>query len=88
MGEVFGIKIIDSKILDELTASAKASPRLRMNLNFHQSLDEKSHQFLNAHEPRIVEPVPRSPTMDEVFVKHVQDGHKWLRVNDSWLVIN
>ena len=38
--------VIDNEILDSLTAQAKASPRLRMNLNFHQSLDEKCHRFL------------------------------------------
>ena len=34
--------IIDSQLLDSLSAQAKASPRLRMNYNFHQSLDEKA----------------------------------------------
>ena len=33
--------IIDSQLFDSLTAQAKESPRLRMNYNFHQSLDEK-----------------------------------------------
>ena len=60
--------VIDSKILDELTASAKASPRLRMNLNFHQSLEEKCHRFLNALEPCTVVPVHHHPTKDETFI--------------------
>ena len=30
--------VVDGKLLDELTAQAKASPRLRMNFDFHQSL--------------------------------------------------
>ena len=38
--------IIDGLLLDKVTAQAKASPRLRMNYNFHQSLDEKCHRFL------------------------------------------
>ena len=38
--------VIDKKLLDKVTAQAKASPRLRMNYNFHQSLDEKCHRFL------------------------------------------
>ena len=53
------IMVIDNKILDSLTAQAKASPRLRMNLNFHQSLDEKCHRFLNAVEPGANIPVHR-----------------------------
>ena len=53
--------IIDNEILDNLSAQAKASPRLRMNLNFHQSLDEKCHRFLNAVEPGANIPVHRHP---------------------------
>ena len=32
--------IIDTQLLDQVSAEAKASPRLRMNYNFHQSLDD------------------------------------------------
>lgn len=60
--------IIDEHLLDELTAQAKASPRLRMNLNFHQSLEDKCHRFLNAMEPGTVVPIHRHPTKDESFV--------------------
>ena len=44
------MKIIDEKLLNEVTAQAKESPRLRMNYNFHQSLEDKCHRFLNAVE--------------------------------------
>lgn len=60
--------VIDNKTLDNLTAQAKASPRLRMNLNFHQSLDEKCHRFLNAVEPGANIPVHRHPEKEETFV--------------------
>ena len=60
--------VIDKKILDELTASAKASPRLRMNLNFHQSLEDKCHRMLNAVEPGSDIPIHRHPDKDESFV--------------------
>ena len=60
--------VIDKKILDELTASAKASPRLRMNYNFHQSLDDKCHRMLNAVEPGSDIPIHRHPDKDESFV--------------------
>ncbi len=60
--------IIDNKILDSLTAQAKALPRLRMNLNFHQSLDEKCHRFLNAVEPGANIPIHRHPEKEESFV--------------------
>lgn len=42
--------VIDIELLDKVSGQAKASPRLRMNFNFHQSLDEKCHRFLNAVE--------------------------------------
>lgn len=60
--------VIDKKILDELTVSAKASPRLRMNYNFHQSLDDKCHRMLNAVEPGSDIPIHRHPDKDESFV--------------------
>ena len=60
--------VIDKQILDDLSEQAKASPRLRMNLNFHQSLDEKCHRFLNAIEPGTDIPIHRHPDKDESFV--------------------
>lgn len=60
--------LIDMKLLDEVSEQAKESPRLRMNYNFHQSLDEKCHRFLNAVEPRTEVPIHRHPTKDETFV--------------------
>ena len=60
--------IIDTELLDKVTEEAKASPRLRMNYNFHQSLDEKCHRFLNAVEPGTEVPIHKHPTKDETFV--------------------
>ncbi len=62
------MKIIDTTLLDKVSAEAKASPRLRMNYNFHQSLDEKCHRFLNAVEPGTKVEIHRHPTKDESFV--------------------
>ena len=60
--------VIDDKVLDGLSAQAKDSPRLRMNLNFHQSLDDKCHRFLNAVEPGADIPIHRHPEKEESFV--------------------
>ena len=60
--------IIDTQLLEKVSASAKASPWLRMNLNFHQSLDDKCHRMLNAIEPGSDIPIHRYPTKDESFV--------------------
>ena len=62
------MKVIDETLLDKVSAEAKVSPRQRMNYNFHQSLDDKCHRFLNAVEPGTEVPVHRHPTKDESFV--------------------
>ena len=54
--------------LDKVSTEAKASPRLRMNYNFHQSLDDLCHRMLNAIEPGTDIPIHRHPTKDESFV--------------------
>ena len=62
------MKIIDEVLLNNVSAQAKASPRLRMNYNFHESLEDKCHRMLNAVEPGTVVPIHRHPTKDESFV--------------------
>lgn len=62
------MKIIDEKLLNAISDQAKDSPRLRMNYNFHQSLDDKCHRFLNAVEPGTKVEIHRHPTKDESFV--------------------
>lgn len=62
------MKVIDNNLIDSVVAQAKESPRLRMNYNFHESLDDKCHRLLNALEPGTVVPVHRHPTKDESFV--------------------
>lgn len=62
------VMIIDKNLLDEVSAQAKVSPRLRMNYNFHHSLDELCHRMLNAVEPGTVVPIHRHPEKDESFV--------------------
>ena len=60
--------IIDDLLLNRVSAQAKDSPRLRMNFNFHQSLDDKCHRMLNAVEPGTEVPIHRHPNKDESFV--------------------
>ena len=62
------MKVIDLTLLDKVSSEAKESPRLRMNYNFHQSLEDKCHRMLNAVEPGTVVPIHRHPTKDESFV--------------------
>lgn len=62
------MKIIDDNLINGVAAEAKQSPRLRMNYNFHQSLSDKCHRFLNAMEPGTQIPIHHHPTKDETFV--------------------
>ena len=62
------MKIIDDQLVNDLAEEAKKSPRLRKNYNFHQSLEDKCHRFLNALEPGTQVPVHHHPTKDETFV--------------------
>jgi cupin fold WbuC family metalloprotein len=48
---MFGMKIIDNKLLDHLSAQAKENPRSRQNLNLHSSSADPSQRLLNAIEP-------------------------------------
>ena len=62
------MKIIDDILIDNLAEEAKKSPRLRMNYNFHQSLQDKCHRFLNAMEPGTKIPIHHHPKKEETFV--------------------
>ena len=71
------MKLIDKQLLDDVSRQAQKSDRLRMNYNFHQSLDDKCHRFLNAVEPGTKVEIHRHPTKDESFVllrKERRDG--------------
>lgn len=59
---------ITKAILDDLTAKAKASPRLRMNLDLRDSIDDQSQRMLNAIEPGSVIPIHRHQMSSETVV--------------------
>ena len=60
--------IIDEALLDDLTAQAKASPRLRMNYDLRNSAEDKSQRMLNALEPGTVMPIHRHLASCETVV--------------------
>lgn len=62
------MKIIDQQLLDSVVEQARQSPRLRKNYNFHESLSDKCHRFLNALEVGTVVPIHHHVTKDESFV--------------------
>ena len=60
--------IITPQTLDNLTAAAKASPRLRMNLDLRNSPEDGSQRMLNAIEPGTVMPIHRHRSSSETVV--------------------
>jgi cupin fold WbuC family metalloprotein len=50
---------IDKTLLDNLSFQAKASPRLRMNMDLRDSAEDQSQRMLNALEPETVLPIHR-----------------------------
>ncbi len=59
---------ITQAILDKLTEEAKASSRLRMNLDLRNSADDQSQRMLNAIEPGSVVPIHRHQKTSETVV--------------------
>ena len=59
---------ITQALMDELTAEAKASPRLRMNRDLRNSPEDKSQRMLNAIEPGSPLPIHRHMKSSETVV--------------------
>ena len=69
---------IDKRLLDDLTAQAKASPRLRMNLDLRNSAEDTSQRMLNALEPGTVLPIHRHRTTSETVAILRGRAVQWL----------
>lgn len=74
--------LFSTAILDELTAQAKASPRLRMNLDLRNTPADQSQRMLNALEPGTVMPIHRHRHTSETVVV-LRGKVKWLYYNDK-----
>ena len=59
---------ITQTILDKLTEEAKASPRLRMNMDLRNSDSDSSQRMLNAIEPGSPLPIHRHQKTSETVV--------------------
>ena len=59
---------ITQALLDDLTAKAKVSPRLRMNLDLRDSAEDTSQRMLNAIEPGSPLPIHRHQNTSETVV--------------------
>ena len=70
--------VIDSLLLDKLTAQAKASPRLRMNYDLRNSPEDQSQRMLNALEPGTVLPIHRHRNSSETVAILRGRAVQWL----------
>lgn len=60
--------IFDKEILDNISAQAKANPRLRQSLDLRTSPDDNSQRMLNALEPGTMMPIHRHRNTSETMV--------------------
>ena len=69
---------IDNALLDNLTAQAQASPRLRMNMDLRDSAEDQSQRMLNALEPGTVLPIHRHRLTSETVAILRGRAVQWL----------
>lgn len=74
--------IIYKQILDGLNAQAKASPRLRMNMDLRNSPSDGSQRMLNALEPGTVMPIHRHRASSEIVVI-IRGKIQWVFYDDD-----
>lgn len=60
--------IIDQKLMDELSAQAKANPRLRQAYDLRTTPEDNSQRILNAVEPGTILPIHRHRFSTETIV--------------------
>lgn len=69
--------VIDKNILDNLSAQAKSSPRLRMAMDLRNTPEDGSQRMLNALEPGTVMPIHRHLESSETVVL-LRGKIKWI----------
>lgn len=74
--------LIHKELLDNLTAQAKASPRLRMHYDLRNTQDDNSQRILNAMEPGTELPIHRHRGSSETVVMLRGKG-KWNYYDDN-----
>ena len=74
--------VVDKTILDNLTAKAKESPRLRVAMDLRNTPEDNSQRMLNAMEPGTVMPVHRHRYTSET-VGVLRGKIRWDYYNDK-----
>lgn len=73
---------LNTELFDNLSAQAKASPRLRMNYDLRNTPDDQSQRMLNALEPGTVLPIHRHRGSTETVVV-LRGKVKWLYYDEN-----
>lgn len=60
--------ILNKKLMDYLSAQAKANPRLRQSYDLRTTPDDQSQRMLNALEPGTIMPIHRHRNTSETMV--------------------
>lgn len=74
--------VIDNKILDELSAQAKANPRLRQAMDLRNTSEDQSQRMLNALETGTVMPIHRHLASSET-VALLRGKIRWRFYDDN-----
>ena len=74
--------VIDQALMDELSAKAKANPRLRQSMDLRNSPEDLSQRMLNALEPGTVMPIHRHRTSSETVVI-IRGKIQWVFYDDN-----
>ena len=80
------LQLLNKTLIDETSAKAKESPRLRMNYNFHPSLDDKVQRFINCMEPGTKVEIHHHP-VDEMLIV-IRGAIKAILVDDDKSIID
>lgn len=80
------LQILDKTLIDATSAKAKESPRLRMNYNFHPSLDDKVQRLINCMEPETKVEIHHHP-VDEMLIV-IRGAIKAILVDDEKNIID
>lgn len=80
------LQLLDKTIIDATSARAKESPRLRINYNFHPSLDDKVQRFINCMEPGTQVGIHHHPVDETLIV--IRGAVKAILVDDDKNVID
>lgn len=80
------LQLVDKILVNDTSAKAKQSHRLRMNYNFHPLLDDKVQRFINSMEPGTKVEIHHHP-VDEMLIV-IRGAIKAILVDDNKNIID